>query len=46
MAAPSQERRGRATKAEALYLPANPAIRAFINELHFARGRSPRTCAA
>jgi integrase/recombinase XerC len=46
MAARIPERRGRATTAQVLYLPADPAIRAFVNELHYARGRSPRTCEA
>ncbi|MBC5798557.1 MAG: tyrosine recombinase XerC [Candidatus Eremiobacteraeota bacterium] len=37
---------GRATREQALYVPANAIIAAFINELHYARGRSARTCEA
>jgi site-specific recombinase XerD len=40
------ERRGRARMDQALYLPADPTVSAFVSELHFARGRSPRTCEA
>jgi len=39
-------RRGRASSQTALYVPDDPTIRAFVDELHFARGRSPRTCEA
>ena len=45
-AAKPQVRRGRATAANAVYVPADPAIAAFVNELLYARGRSPRTCEA
>jgi site-specific recombinase XerD len=45
-AAEPKIRRGRATAAEAIYLPADPTIAAFTNELHYARGRSARTCEA
>ena len=41
-----QTRRGRATATEAIYIPANKTIAAFVDELHYARGRSPRTCEA
>jgi site-specific recombinase XerD len=40
------ERRGRATRDEALYVPADPTIAAFVNELHYAGGRGARTCEA
>ncbi len=46
MSGSAPERHGRARSEQALYLPANPTISAFISELHFARGRSPRTCEA
>jgi site-specific recombinase XerD len=39
-------RRGRASSQTALYVPEDATIRAFVDELHFARGRSPRTCEA
>jgi site-specific recombinase XerD len=39
-------RQGRATALEAVYVPADTTIAAFVNELHYARGRSPRTCEA
>ena len=39
-------RQGRATALDAVYVPADKTIAAFVNELHFARGRSPRTCEA
>ncbi len=38
--------RGRATREQAVYVPANPTIAAFVNELHYAKGRSARTCEA
>ncbi len=38
--------RGRATRDQSLYVPANATIAAFVNELHYARGRSARTCEA
>ncbi len=37
---------GRATREQAVYLPENPTIAAFVNELHYAKGRSARTCEA
>jgi site-specific recombinase XerD len=40
------ERRGRAATGQALYVPQDPAVSAFVNELHYVRGRSPRTCEA
>jgi site-specific recombinase XerD len=40
------EGRGRGRAEQALYLPANRTIAAFVTELHFARGRSARTCEA
>jgi site-specific recombinase XerD len=40
------ERRGRAIATDAIYVPENATIAAFVNELHYARGRSPRTCEA
>lgn len=40
------ERRGRATNDQALYVPQSRTIAGFVNELHYARGRSPRTCEA
>jgi len=46
MATGNTERRGRASREQAVYAPADPAIAAFINELLYARGRSPRTCEA
>jgi site-specific recombinase XerD len=46
MAQTAPERRGRGSTEQALYVPADPVIRAFVDELHFARGRSPRTCEA
>ncbi len=39
-------RRGRATAQQAVYVPADAIIAAFVNELHYARGRSARTCEA
>jgi site-specific recombinase XerD len=39
-------RRGRAASEEALYQPADAAISAFVTDLHYARGRSARTCEA
>jgi site-specific recombinase XerD len=39
-------RRGRAATDQAFYAPADPAIAAFVSELHFGRGRSARTCEA
>jgi len=44
--AKATERRGRASTDQALYVPEDPSIAAFVNELHYARGRSPRTCEA
>ena len=46
MAAGPIQRRGRASSQAALYVPADPTIRAFVDDLHYARGRSPRTCEA
>jgi site-specific recombinase XerD len=45
-AAKGPERRGRAIATDAIYVPADATIAAFVNELHYARGRSPRTCEA
>jgi site-specific recombinase XerD len=42
----NEARRGRATATEAIYVPADKTIAAFVNELHYARGRSPRTSEA
>jgi site-specific recombinase XerD len=42
----TETRRGRATATEAIYVPADTTIAAFVNELHYARGRSPRTSEA
>jgi site-specific recombinase XerD len=39
-------RRGRGGREQAMYEPADPGVSAFVNELRFARGRSPRTCEA
>jgi site-specific recombinase XerD len=39
-------RRGGAGSGEAFYDPADRTISAFVSELHFGRGRSPRTCEA
>ncbi|MBD5603668.1 MAG: tyrosine-type recombinase/integrase [Candidatus Eremiobacteraeota bacterium] len=41
-----RERRGKADLDQAFYAPKDPAISAFVTELHYARGRSPRTCEA
>ncbi len=46
MAAASRARRGSATGALAYYQPDDPAIAAFVHELHFERGRSARTAEA
>lgn len=46
MAATGQGGRGRAAPEQAVYVPTNVAIAAFVNELHYARGRSARTCEA
>ena len=46
MAETVPERRGRAPAADAFYQPADAAISAFVSELHYARGRSARTCEA
>ncbi len=46
MAAKPPERRGRATREQALYLPEHSTIRAFVTELHYAAGRGARTCEA
>jgi site-specific recombinase XerD len=46
MASEGAGRHGRASGEQALYVPDDPAIAAFVNELHFARGRSARTCEA
>ncbi len=43
---PKAERTGRATNAQVVYVPADATIAAFVNELHYARGRSARTCEA
>ena len=40
------ERRGRATLAQSVDLPEDATIRAFVTELHYAAGRSARTCEA
>ena len=40
------ERRGRAAGDQVVYVPADRTIAAFVNDLHYARGRSPRTCEA
>jgi integrase/recombinase XerD len=40
------ERTGRARSDETIYLPENALIAAFVTELHFAGGRSARTCEA
>ena len=42
----TNQRRGRATADQALYVPHDRTIAAFVDELHYARGRSPRTCEA
>jgi len=46
MAAKVPERRGRATRAKAVYVPADPVLRAFVDELHYGAGRGARTCEA
>lgn len=46
MAAKDQGGRGRAAAEQAVYVPANTTIAAFVNELHYALGRSARTCEA
>jgi site-specific recombinase XerD len=46
MADTAGERRGRAATDQAFYQPADAAISAFVTELHYARGRSARTCEA
>ncbi len=46
MAAGNAGGRGHATGEQAVYVPADATIAAFVNELHYARGRSPRTCEA
>ena len=46
MARRQPQRQGRATADQTLYTPADRTLAAFVNELHFARGRSPRTCEA
>ena len=46
MAGKAPERRGRATRDQSIYLPEDPTIRAFVNELHYAGGRGARTCEA
>ena len=45
-AARGQIRRGSATATESIYVPADKTIAAFVDELHYARGRSPRTAEA
>jgi site-specific recombinase XerD len=40
------ERRGRAATDQAFYQPADATVSAFVTELHYARGRSARTCEA
>jgi len=45
-AAEQRVRRGRATSTDAIYVPVDKTIAAFVNELHYARGRSPRTSEA
>jgi site-specific recombinase XerD len=40
------ERVGRGRPDEAIYLPENALIAAFVTELHYAGGRSARTCEA
>jgi hypothetical protein len=40
------EGHGRGRAEQALYVPADRTIAAFVTELHFARGRSARTCEA
>jgi len=46
MAGTPPERRGRATRDQALYVPADATVRAFVTELHYAAGRGARTCEA
>ncbi|GAC1307415.1 MAG: tyrosine recombinase XerC [Vulcanimicrobiaceae bacterium] len=46
MAPKSPERRGRATRDTALYVPRDPTIRAFVDDLHYGGGRGARTCEA
>ena len=46
MPAPGPQRRGRATRDEAIYAPDDPTLRAFVTELHYAAGRGARTCEA
>ena len=46
MADTAGERRGRAATDQAFYQPADSSISAFVTELHYARGRSARTCEA
>ncbi len=40
------KRRGRGRADAALYVSRNGTVAAFCNELHYAKGRSPRTCEA
>ncbi len=46
MAAKPSEGRGRATREQSIYLPADPTIAGFVHELHYASGRGARTCEA
>ena len=46
MARKTGERVGRARRDEAVYRPEDPAIAAFVTELHYAGGRGARTCEA
>lgn len=42
----STERMGRARLDQTIYVPEDPTIAAFVTELHYAAGRSARTCEA
>jgi len=42
----TERRRGRATATQALYVPADAAIAAFVTDLHYGSGRGARTCEA
>ena len=46
MARKTAERQGRGRPDEAIYLPKDPTIAAFVTELHYAGGRGARTCEA
>jgi site-specific recombinase XerD len=46
MAGKAVERRGGARRDEVIYAPEDPAVAAFVTDLHYGAGRGARTCEA